>query len=132
MKHFYRRNLPHIQKLTAAYFVTYRTKDDLFLPSVARTIALRHCLFENGKRIELHACVIMPTHVHLLFTTLENDRAEPFSLPEIMKGIKGTSAYHINRLLERKGQLWQDESFDRIMRTSEFEFKLSYIQANPG
>jgi hypothetical protein len=53
------------------------------------------------------------------------------SLAEIMKGIKGTAAYNINRLLGRKGQLWQDESFDRIMRTSEFELKLNYIQANP-
>ena len=55
----------------------------------------------------------------------------PFSLAEIMKGIKGPSAYHINRLLGRRGQLWQDESFDRIMRSQEFESKFDYICANP-
>jgi putative transposase len=48
-----------------------------------------------------------------------------------MKGIKGTSAYKINRLLGRKGQLWQDESFDRIMRSGEFENKFNYICSNP-
>lgn len=131
MKGYYRRNLPHIQTFVAAYFVTFKTKGDLFLPPVARSIALRHCLFEDGKRVELHAVVIMPTHVHLLFAPLENDRADPFSLAEIMKGIKGSSAYNINRLLQRKGHLWQDESFDRILRAREFERKLNYIRANP-
>jgi hypothetical protein len=47
------------------------------------------------------------------------------------EGIKGTSARRINQLLGRKGSLWQDESFDRIMRAEEFEFKRNYIMANP-
>ncbi|HKF21810.1 MAG TPA: transposase [Candidatus Angelobacter sp.] len=131
MRHFYRRNLPHFQDFSAVYFVTFRTKDDLYLPAAARSIALKHCIFENEKRIELHAVVIMPTHIHLLFTALENDHAEPFSLAEIMKGIKGSSAYNINKRLGRRGQLWQDESFDRLMRSGEFERKFNYICANP-
>ena len=131
MKGYYRRNLPHIEKFHAAYFVTFRTRDDLFLPPAARTIALKHCLFENNRKIELYAAVIMPNHVHLLFTVLEADEGEPFSLAEIMKGVKGVSARNINQLLGRKGSLWQDESFDRIMRAREFEFKRNYIIANP-
>lgn len=79
----------------------------------------------------MYACVIMPNHVHLLFTAMEGDQGEPFSLAEIMKGIKGVSARRINQLLGRKGFLWQDESFDRIMRAREFEFKRNYIIANP-
>ncbi len=130
MKDFYRRNLPHIQKFNAAYFVTYRS-GGLFLPPRARSIALKHCLFENGKRIELYAAVIMPNHVHLLFAPLEGDQAEPFSLAVIMKSIKGISARNINKLLGRRGQLWQDESFDRIMRAAEFDFKKNYILSNP-
>lgn len=131
MKPFYRRNLPHIQKFNAAYFVTYRTVGDLLLPPRARTIALKHCLFDDGKRIELFAAVIMPNHAHLLFTLLENDHGEPYSLAEVMKGIKGTSARNINKLLSRNGTLWQDESFDRITRSGEFEFKRNYIMGNP-
>jgi REP-associated tyrosine transposase len=92
---------------------------------------MKHCLFENGRKIELHAAVIMPNHVHLLFTPLENECGDPFSLAEIMKGIKGTSSRNINKLMKRKGQLWQDESFDRIMRTGEFQSKLAYIISNP-
>jgi REP element-mobilizing transposase RayT len=129
--HFYRRNLPHIESFNATYFVTFRAKGVPHLPPATRSIALKHCLFENGKRIELHACVVMPTHVHLLFTALENERGEPFSLAEIMKGIKGSSARNINKRLGRRGQLWQYESFDRIMRAGEFQNKLEYIIANP-
>src|SRR5262249_6410419 len=125
-----RRNLPHIQALIGTYFVTFKA-GRVFLPPAARSIALKHCLFENDKRIDLHAVVIMPSHVHMLFTPMENDLTEPYSLAEIMKGIKGTSAYNINKLLGRKGQLWQDESFDRIMRAGEFENKFNYICANP-
>jgi len=106
--HFYRRNLPHIERLFATYFVTFKTKDDLFLPPMARSIAMKHCLFENARKIELHAAVVMPNHVHLLFTPLENECGDPFSLAEIMKGIKGTSSRNINKLMKRKGQLWQD------------------------
>lgn len=129
--HFYRRSLPHIETFNATYFVTFRVWKYPYLPPPARSIALRHCLFENGRRIELHACVIMPTHLHLLFTALEDERGYPFSLAEIMKGIKGVSARNINKLLNRRGQLWQDESFDRIMRAGEFQDKFDYIIANP-
>jgi REP element-mobilizing transposase RayT len=57
---------------------------------------------EDGRKIELHAAVIMPNHVHLLFTALEGDEGEPFSLAEIMKGIKGVSARRINQVSEEK------------------------------
>ncbi|HKV95358.1 MAG TPA: transposase [Candidatus Angelobacter sp.] len=129
--HFYRRNLPHIEAFNATYFVTFRIWKYPYLPPTARSIALRHCLFENGRKIELHACVIMPTHVHLLFTCSENEHGDPFPLAVVMKGINGTSARRINQLLNRRGQLWQDESFDRIMRAGEFQDKLEYIIANP-
>jgi REP element-mobilizing transposase RayT len=99
--YLYRRNLPHIEAYNATYFVTFRVWNYPFLPPAARSIALRHCLFESGRKIELHACVIMPTHVHLLFTALEDGRGEPFSLAGIMKGIKGTSARNINELLKK-------------------------------
>ena len=79
----------------------------------------------------MYAAVVMANHVHLLFTALESETGEPFSLAEIMKGIKGVSARNINKLLGKKGSLWQDESFDRIMRAEEFEFKRNYIIANP-
>jgi REP element-mobilizing transposase RayT len=50
-----------------------------------------------------------------------------------LKGIKGTAAREINRILERTGHpFWQDESFDRWVRSeSEFERIRAYIERNP-
>src|SRR5436305_14275675 len=114
---FYRRNLPHIETPGGTYFVTCRTIGDLTLPPEARTLILNHCLFDNGKKIQLHAVVVMPNHVHLLFTPLQKKENEWFSLAEIMNSIKGASSHSVNNLLQRKGTLWLDESFDRIMRS---------------
>jgi len=60
----------------------------------------------------------MPDHVHLTFTP-RYDGDSVRSVAEIMQGIKGASAHKINHLLERTGQVWQRESFDRVHRREE-------------
>jgi len=73
----------------------------------------------------------MPDHVHLVLTPLY-DGTGFCSLAEIMQGIKSSSAHQINRLLERQGQVWQHESFDRVLRREEgIEAKVAYIIENP-
>jgi REP element-mobilizing transposase RayT len=75
----------------------------------------------------------MPDHVHLIFTPLVNEQAgEVYSLGEIMDAIKGASAHKINRKLGRTGKVWQRESFDRVLRSSEkLDEKIQYILDNP-
>jgi REP element-mobilizing transposase RayT len=132
MSTLYRRNLPHIEKDGASYFVTFSTHKEFILTDAARTLVFDHCLFENGRKVEMHAFVVMPDHVHLLFTPLESDQGEMYSLAEIMQGIKGASSYSVNKLLGRKGALWEPESFDRIVRSSpDFEYRVIYIVQNP-
>jgi hypothetical protein len=49
-----------------------------------------------------------------------------------MQGIKGASAHKINRLLNRSGQVWQRESFDRVLRREEsVHAKVEYMVQNP-
>jgi len=83
--------------------------------------------------MDLHAVVVMPDHVHLIFTPLIHPvRLEVCSLGEIMDAIKGASAHKINRLLGRNGKVWQMESFDRVLRCSEkLDEKVHYILNNP-
>lgn len=132
MSTFYRRNLPHIEKDGASYFVNFSTRNDFVLPEQARTLVFDHCLFENGRKVHMHAFVVMPTHVHMLFTPVENDKGEPYPLSEIMQGIKGTSSHNVNKLLRRRGHLWETESFDRIIRSdADFEYRMLYIVQNP-
>lgn len=80
----------------------------------------------------MHAFVVMPTHVHMLFTPMESDKGEPYPVAEIMQGIKGSSSHSVNKLLGRKGTLWEAESFDRIPRSdADFEYRMIYIVQNP-
>jgi REP element-mobilizing transposase RayT len=69
----------------------------------------------------------MPDHVHLLFTPYEK-----WPLAQIMKRVKGVSARYINAVIRHSGTLWQDESFDRIVRADEdVRKKGDYISENP-
>jgi REP element-mobilizing transposase RayT len=102
------------------------------LSAEARTLTLKHCLHDNGRRITLHAVVVMPDHVHLLFTAIRDTKGWTFALPEIMKAIKGCSARSINKLSGRTGPVWQDESFDHVLRGDEsLRETIEYIRQNP-
>ena len=49
-----------------------------------------------------------------------------------MNGIKGASAHSVNRALNRKGHVWQSESFDRMLRSDENTRAVAeYICQNP-
>ena len=53
-------------------------------------------------------------------------------LQDIMKSVKHYSALQINRLLQRNGNVWQKESFDRIVRDEQHYMNLlQYINNNP-
>jgi len=114
----YRRHLPHYQSDNKAIFITFSTHHRWILPPEARSIVLESCIWGNGTRLNLHGAVVMPDHVHLILTPLyEGDSLH--SVSEIMQAIKGTSAHRINCMLNRSGQVWQRESFDRVLRREE-------------
>jgi hypothetical protein len=72
----------------------------------------------------------MPNHVHVIVRPLLCD-VEP--LERILQSWKRHTALKINRLLAQSGTLWQDESFDRIIRDEEHLYRvLQYIGANPS
>jgi len=70
------------------------------LPNRARSIVLECCLHDNQKRYDLKATVMMPDHVHLIFTPLiDFAEMEVWSLAKIMNSIKSASAHKINEAL---------------------------------
>jgi REP element-mobilizing transposase RayT len=88
-------------------------------------------MWGNGTRFNLHGAVVMPDHVHLALTPSYSGNSF-FSLAELMQGIKSASAHKINRLLSRSGQVWQRESFDRVLRREEsIQAKVEYMVQNP-
>ena len=130
---FYRRRLPHLQCDNKPHFVTFCTDRRWILPATVRSLVLDSCLHDNGKKLDLKVAVVMPDHVHLIFTPLVDYGAmEVCSLAEIMDAIKGASAHRINKMLGRYGRVWQAESFDHVLRSSEgLDAKVQYLLDNP-
>jgi hypothetical protein len=66
------------------------------------------------------------------FTPRENEKQETFSFEEIVGAIKGASAHSLNKALKRSGTVWQDESFDYVIRHADsLEQKIQYVRENP-
>jgi putative transposase len=128
----YRRKLPHYQKADWPVFISFRKLLPNPFSGQARELVLQHCMYDHGKKYQLHAAMVMPDHVHLLITPLRDASGRPHALPAILKLIKGTSARSINKLLGTSGPVWQEESFDDALRSEEsLAQKLEYIRQNP-
>ena len=130
-KYEYRRKLPHYQPDNKIFFITFCTEKRTILPEQARDIVVETCLRGNEKLFHLYGLIVMPDHVHVLLTPSVNELGTA-SIPQIMQTIKGTSSHGINKLLNRKGRVWQEESFDYALRREErAEEKLQYMLDNP-
>jgi len=130
---FYRRNLPHLQRDFKPHFITFVTKFRWTLPEWARDVVLSCCWHDHRKMYELYVAVVMPDHVHIILTPLiDARRAQIFSLIEITRGIKGAAGRRINQRMGRRGTVWQEESFDQVLRCSEgLDAKVEYVLQNP-
>ena len=130
---FYRRNLPHLQRDYKPHFITFVTKNRRVLAVWARQTVLDCCIHDHAKKYNLRVVVVMPDHVHLILTPLMDERGRRIlPLPQIMKAIKGTSSHAINRMLGTHEVIWQEESFDHVLRSSEsLDAKIDYILQNP-
>ncbi|MBI2681761.1 MAG: transposase [Acidobacteriales bacterium] len=131
-KFAYRRNLPHIQKADRPHFITFNTWNHFQLPPDARDTVFLACLHYDEVKIGLYSVVVMPDHVHMVCTFLRNTYGEIHTFAELLNSIKGFTAHSVNRLLGWKGHLWQDESFDHVLRHEEsIAQKIEYLKNNP-
>jgi REP element-mobilizing transposase RayT len=84
--------------------------------------------YPDGKDYKLICYCIMPNHIHLVFELTNKDR----DISKIMQSIKRTSARECNKILNRSGKFWQDESYDRLVHDDkELYFIIKYILMNP-
>jgi putative transposase len=104
------------------------TGDPLFLrwPEIARVVVQA---LQDGQlrfqRYQLHACVVMPNHVHLLVSPAVTTQ-------QWLGPLKGFTAHQANWILGRHGPFWQDESYDHLIRDDrEFQRVQRYIEQNP-
>ena len=121
-----RRHLPHWTLSGSTYYVTFRLAAGELTPG-ERRIVLEHIKSGHGQFYDLAAVTVMPDHVHILFKPHDG-----FTLSRVMKGIKGVSARILNQQRNTNGRVWQEESWDRVIRdAAEFDEKLQYMNDNP-
>lgn len=73
----------------------------------------------------------MPDHVHAILSPMIKD-GRVIPLWRILKSLKGASARNINRESGTFGRVWQDESFDHVLRnSSQLYDAIDYIAENP-
>jgi REP element-mobilizing transposase RayT len=114
--------------------------------------------YRDGNVYRLDAFCIMPNHVHVVFTPLLTEELakelmdtaikrkrdvlnglppategkNKHVLASIMQSLKGWTARQCNLALNRKGQFWQHESFDHVIRDqTEWKRIVDYVVNNP-
>ena len=104
-------------------------QDDSIAKIVAEAIQYR-----NGKDYELLAYCIMPNHVHMVFTVTSVVRrvSSRYIVTDILESLKWYTAKKCNKALHRKGQFWQHESYDHVIRSQkELSNIINYVLYNP-
>jgi putative transposase len=124
---FYRRRLPHFCETDSIYFVTWRLVRGYELSASERDLIATELRSRQEQRYELYAYVVMNDHVHVLLRIFGGEPLE-----KVIHSWKSFTAHAMQRRHGRRGRVWQEEYFDRIVRDErEFEQKFNYITGNP-
>jgi REP element-mobilizing transposase RayT len=129
---YHKRNLPHFEQPGNVYFITFKTALGFSLSDKAKDVIYASIKFHSDKKYKLYAFVVMETHVHTIMKPLEQGPDNFYGLAQITHSIKSYSANRIQRLLNKKGNVWLDENYDRIIRDDEdYLEKMNYVIYNP-
>jgi len=124
-----------VMKIHGEYFKKFDSELDnnlndpywLKIPDI-RKIVNDSLHFNAGKQYNLWCFSIMPNHVHVLFSLLENS----IPLYSILQKHKRFTAWQTNKILGRNGSFWHKESYDHLVRDAKsFNRVLIYILNNP-
>jgi alanyl-tRNA synthetase/REP element-mobilizing transposase RayT len=131
------RNLPHFENPWAIYVVNFQTLNGRQLSPAARDVVFDCILHWRQNRYRLVAACVMPDHIHMIIQPgiKETDaQGQPvfWQMSEILHSIKSFSAKEVNKLDQTSGVLWQDERFDRFVRSdADLQEKFRYVCGNP-
>ena len=124
----YRRRLPHWRLKENVYFVTWRLHEtQKGLQTSEREIVKSAIMYFETERYDLYTYVVMDDHVHVLFKQVKNH-----AVKAVLHSWKSFTSHELVKKFGRESPVWQDESFDRIIRNeAEFAQKANYILSNP-
>lgn len=94
-------------------------------PRIAQLVAGAITHFDEDRYTLLAWCV-MPNHVHAVFVAHQ-------TVDRILQSWKSFTAKEANKILEREGQFWQEDYWDRLVRTrEELDATIKYVLENPA
>jgi len=111
------------------FFVTVRLLENRtgLIDPDSQMLALSINRARVAHRFFLTAWAFLPNHWHAICAP-----AYPVTISLVMKSIKTSSRFLINRRRGEASELWQPRFFDRALRTvSEYAEKVEYIRQNP-
>lgn len=81
----------------------------------------------NQSRLDLHAYVVMPNHIHALFTL-----GPAMTIEKAVQYIKGGFSFRAKKELGCPFDVWQDGySEEQVYTTEHFDSVVEYIHMNP-
>ena len=95
-------------------------------------IIIQSLRFWEGQKLRCIAFTIMPNHVHWVVELFELDqKGKPVYLQDVLQSVKRFSSNQINKAEDRKGTLWQKESFDTTIRDEKHLYYAIRYTLNP-
>jgi REP element-mobilizing transposase RayT len=83
--------------------------------------------FFQDQRYFLSCWAIMPNHCHAVIQPFDT-----FALEDLLGAMKGVTARHLNAAFGSSGKVWEEESYDRIVRDEQHLWRvIQYIGHNP-
>jgi REP element-mobilizing transposase RayT len=87
----------------------------------------RILLEADGHDYRIQAWVLMPNHVHLVVDVWDKP------LVKLINGWKGKSSREANKLLDRRGEFWQEDYYDTLIRDeAHLKRAIRYTEQNPA
>ncbi len=121
-----------MQEPGRVYFITWRCRPRVTLSTQERALVLKALRHWDDLKWKIFSAIVLPDHVHVLAQPLPHPQGGTFNLAEILHSIKSFTAHRLTHLRGSRGSIWQDESYDRIVRDeAEFLEKWNYIRNNP-
>jgi len=100
-------------------------------PQVAQVVT-EALHYRDSRVYDLLAFCVMPNHLHIVITPLQNPQGEYYLLHRIMQSLKRHTARRSNEKLGRQGAFWQAESYDHVVRNeAELRRIVHYVVHNP-
>ena len=83
----------------------------------------------NYKNVSVNSFVIMPNHIHIIFSIEKND---DIKISQVVSYYKGYVSREYNKITNKKNEIWQKSFYEHVIRNDDdYKRILEYVVYNP-